>query len=327
MDHHELALFLHLSRSLHFGRTSRECHVSPSALSRTIQRLEAEVGQPLFARDRRGAALAPAGVLLQSYAAETLSRFQALKERARGDGARLSGTISVFASVTACQSFLPSALSGFRKRYPEIHIRLETGYAADAFGMLSRELVDVAVAALPERTPAGLVSHTLLVTPLVFVAPVSDSEVSRLVSERAIPWERVPLVLPAQGLGRTAADRHFKRRRIKPPVYGEVTGNEAILSLVSLGCGVGVVPKVVMDKSPLRVLLREIAVEPSLGMLSVGPCVEQRKMKLPVVRAFWDSIRDAGPDYGAPGRREADIRATPPEKPRNRRSTREASGR
>ena len=61
MDYEELRLFLHLSRSLHFGRTSRECHVSPSALSRTIQRLETEVGQPLFTRDRRSVELLPAG--------------------------------------------------------------------------------------------------------------------------------------------------------------------------------------------------------------------------------------------------------------------------
>src|SRR5688572_25636181 len=220
MDHHELGLFLHLARNLHFGKTSRECHVSPSALSRTIQRLEAEVGQPLFTRDRRSVELAPAGVLLEAYAAETIARFETLRQRAVGADQRLSGTISVFASVTACQSFLPGVLSGFRKRYPEIHIRLETGYAADALGMLSRDVVDVAVAALPVRTPPGLVSRTLLVTPLVFVAPTSESEVSRLVSERPIPWERVPLVFPTQGLGRSAAERFFRRRRVKPLIYG-----------------------------------------------------------------------------------------------------------
>jgi len=294
MDHHELGLFLHLARNLHFGRTSRECHVSPSALSRTIQRLEAEVGQPLFTRDRRSVELAPAGVLLEAYAAETLARFDALKQRAVGADQRLTGTISVFASVTACQSFLPGVLSGFRKRYPDIHIRLETGYAADALGMLSRDVVDVAVAALPERTPAGLVARTLLVTPLVFVAPASESEVARLVSERPIPWERVPLVLPAEGQGRRAADRFFRKRRVKPLVYAELTGNEAILSLVTLGCGVGVVPRVVIDKSPLRTLARELDVEPGLGTLSVGVCVERRKMKLAIVRAFWDSVRSAG---------------------------------
>ncbi len=291
MDQHELSLFLHLCGTLHFGRTSRECHVSPSALSRTIHRLEAEVGKPLFTRDRRSVELAPAGALLEAYAVETLSRFEALKQRASGAEERLSGTISVFASVTACQSFLPAVLGNFRSRHPDIHIRLETGYAADALGMLSRGAVDVAVAALPAKTPPGLVARVLLVTPLVFVAPNVDSEVTRLAAERPVPWQRLPLVLPETGQGRSAAERFLKKRRIKPVVYGEVPGNEAILSLVSLGCGVGVVPKVVIDKSPLRAVVRELSVDDELGDLSVGVCTERRKMKVAVVRVFWDSMQ------------------------------------
>jgi LysR family positive regulator for ilvC len=158
--------------------------------------------------------------------------------------------------------------------------------------MLARGAVDVAVAALPDRTPAGLVSRTILVTPLVFVAPTADSEVSRLVAERPIPWTRIPLVLPSAGQGRTAAERFFRKRRIKPNVYGEVAGNEAILSLVSLGCGVGVVPRVVLEKSPLRAAARELAGD-DLGDLAVGVCAERRKTKVAVVKAFWDSVDSA----------------------------------
>jgi LysR family positive regulator for ilvC len=290
MDYDELRLFLHLSRTLHFGRTSRECHVSPSALSRTVQRLEAEVGRPLFARDRRSVELTPAGALLQTHALETLGRFQALRQRLSEEGERLTGTLSIFASVTACQSFLPDVLASFRNRHPDIHIRLETGYAADALGMLARGAVDVAVAGLPERTPPGLVARVLLVTPLVFVSPASECEVKRLAAERPIPWEKLPIVLPTEGIARAAAERFFRRRRVKPLVYGEVPGNEALLSLVSLGCGAGVVPKVVMEKSPLFPLVRVLPVEPRLGELKVGVCAERQKAKLAIVRAFWASV-------------------------------------
>ena len=290
MTYDELQLFLHLSRSLHFGRTSRECHVSPSALSRTIQRLESELGRPLFVRDRRSVELAPAGEALKLHAVETLSRWQALRTRLSDSSERLSGTIGIFASVTACQSFLPDALASFRRRHPDIHIRLETGYATDALAMLSRGAVDVAVAALPARTPPGLVSRTLLVTPLVFVAPASDCEASRMVEERNIAWERVPMVLPSTGPGRVGAERFFRRRRIKPNIYGEVPGNEAILSLVSLGCGVGVVPKVVVEKSPLRTAVRALEVESDLGDLGVGVCAEKAKLRTAVVRAFFASL-------------------------------------
>jgi len=114
--------------------------------------------------------------------------------------------------------------------------------------------------------------------------------VSRLVEERSIPWERVPVVLPATGPGRASAERFFRRRRVKPNVYGEVPGNEAILSLVSLGCGVGIVPKIVLDKSPLRPALTNLELEGELGDLGVGVCAEKGKLRNAVVRAFFASL-------------------------------------
>lgn len=290
MDYDALRLFLHLTRTLHFTRTSRECGISLSALSRTIQRLERDVGGPLLVRDKRSVALTEAGELFREHASETLSRFQSLRQRLLAAEERLTGTIRIFASVTAVQSFLPRILSSFRGAYPEIHIELETGYATNALGMLEQGAADVCVAALPQRIPSGLEARVVVVTPLVLVAPASECEASRLVERRPIPWAEVPIVLPASGLARAAAERWFSQRRVRPLVYGEVAGNEAILSLVSLGCGVGVVPRLVVDKSPLRADVRVLEVEPRVGEFRVGVCTERRSLKTPLVRAFWDSI-------------------------------------
>jgi LysR family positive regulator for ilvC len=264
-----------------------------SALSRTIARLEAEVGHALFVRDRRSVELTPAGELFREHAADALERFAALKQRLTGASERLTGTIRVFASVTAVQSFLPRILSAFRRAHPEIQIELETGYATDALSRLEQGTADVTVAALPARVPQSLEARVVVVTPLVFVAPASECEASRLVERRPIPWAEVPIVLPAAGLARAAAERWFARRRAHPRVYGEVAGNEAILSLVSLGCGVGIVPRLVVDKSPLRAEVQVLEVEPRLGEFRVGVCTERRSLKTPIVRAFWDSIDEA----------------------------------
>ena len=70
MDTDSLRLFLHLSHSLHYGRTSRECHKSPSALSRIIQRLEEELGSPLFERDNKKVSLTAQGLVMQRYASD-----------------------------------------------------------------------------------------------------------------------------------------------------------------------------------------------------------------------------------------------------------------
>ena len=61
MDSQALRLFLSLADNLHFGKTSREQHVSPSALSRSIKQLEDELGAPLFLRDNRSVRLTREG--------------------------------------------------------------------------------------------------------------------------------------------------------------------------------------------------------------------------------------------------------------------------
>ena len=202
MDLDALRLFLHLSRSLHFGRTSRECHVSPSALSRSIQRLEEEAGATLFVRDRRSVALTDEGRLLQGFAHDTLARYEALEQRLSRSQDRLQGSVSIFASVTACQSFLPPLLAQFRRAHPEVQIRLETGYALDALAMLRSGSVDVAVAALPDDIPPTLAARVVVKIPLVFVAPAETAAVSELLSREVVPWSEVPMVLPSAGLSR-----------------------------------------------------------------------------------------------------------------------------
>src|SRR5690606_38453506 len=123
----------------------------------------------------------------------------------------------------------------------------------------------IAVAALPERVPRRWVTRIVTYTPLCFVAPTLACDVSRRVEQRPVDWQTLPLVLPAAGLARVAVDRWLRRRRVEPTVYSEVTGNEAILSLVSTGCAVGVVPRLVMERSPLSSNVRALETEPNLG--------------------------------------------------------------
>lgn len=284
----DLRLFLHLSRSLRFARTAEECHISPAALSRTIQRLEKELGLALFVRDKRNVELTGAGRSLQQYASDTLERWERFA-RTLGEGETLRGTLSIFCTVTAAQSFLPETLGRFRETHPDVHIRLETGYAADALSMLERD-VDVSVPALPDHLPRSIASRTLAVTPLVFVAPTQPGDVSRAVERRTIRWENVPLVLPPFGVTRDLVDRWFRDLGERPTVYSEVPSHEAILSLVAMGCAVGVVPRLVLERSALRNRLRAVNVRRPIGELHVGACVLRRRLREPLIAALWETL-------------------------------------
>ena len=68
MDLRELELFLQLSDSLSFTRTAEQRHMSLSAVSRTVQRMESELGCRLFERDQRSVRLSAAGHRFENYA-------------------------------------------------------------------------------------------------------------------------------------------------------------------------------------------------------------------------------------------------------------------
>src|SRR3954468_12884700 len=79
-SHQELSLFLHLADGLHFARSAKVLHMSPSALTRAIQRLEEELGQPLFQRNRRRVALTRAGEIFRDHARAQLAAHARLLE-------------------------------------------------------------------------------------------------------------------------------------------------------------------------------------------------------------------------------------------------------
>jgi len=264
--------------------------MSPSALSRLVQRLEASAGCPLLIRDNRSVELTEQGQQLRAYASEVVAGWDELKRNMQPADEQLSGSLRLFASVTASQSILPNVLSRFRENYPDIHIQLETGYAIDALQRLS-EGADVVVAALSVDDDASLLKKIVTSTPIVGVA--SCAMASSLGD--APDWGGVPLVLPGFGQVRDKVDAWVRNEGFKPDIYSEVDGNEAILSLVALGCGVGFVPQLVWENSSLRDRIQVVATGP-FGEFHVGFCTRPRQLeKSAIIRAFWSSIEVVRP--------------------------------
>lgn len=306
MDQRDLQVFRVLCRNLHFGRTSEECSLSPSALSRMVQRLEEETGQPLFLRDRRGVEMTRAGEALLDYAEETLSRWEALQGTLQREERVLRGQISLYASVTACYTVLPGVLSAFRRRHPGVRIDLVTGDAAGGWERVREGQVDVTVIAEPEGLTPSAAFLQLTETPLRFIAPREEGRISRLAGlngpvsegrsmgggaegwEKRAHWGELPVVLSRSGLARKRLEAWFRRQGIRPRVYAQAAGNEAISALVALGCGVGVVPALVLDKSPFRDQLRVLPVAQELEPYYVGLAALKRRLRDPALAAFWE---------------------------------------
>jgi LysR family transcriptional regulator, positive regulator for ilvC len=285
---HDLRAFLSASSNLHFGRAGREVNLSPSALSRTIRRLEEEVGERLFVRDTRAVELTPAGRALRRYARELLDGWERFRASLADSRETLRGELSVYCSVAASYTVLAGLIGSFRRRHPGIHLRIETGDPARAVERVQGGLADIAVAARPAALPRSLVFRTIALSPLLFIAPTIACEAAELTARSPIPWARVPMILTAAGLSRRRADAWFRARGIRPNVYAEVSGHEAVVSMVRLGCGVGIVPRLVLDRFAQKGEARVLDSDPALEPYVVGLCAHRRRLSAPLVKAFWD---------------------------------------
>ena len=288
MDTRLLKQFIHLSDSLHFGRASEASHVSPSALSRSIQRLEDEVGAALFARNNRSVSLTHAGKLFLNYTRDTLGEWDAIRNTLMEESGELHGEISMYCSVTASYSFLFQILTRFRRDHPRMEIKLHTGDPEDAIARVLAGNEDIAIGAKPKKLPAGLAFKLIAVSPLVFIAAKSDRK--SMQQPDAERWAASPMILPERGLARSRVDQWFRALGVPAKIYAQVAGNEAIVSMVSLGFGVGVVPQIVLDNSPLADTVRVLGVQPALEDYEVGLFTLKKKLASPLINAFWSQL-------------------------------------
>jgi LysR family positive regulator for ilvC len=96
------------------------------------------------------------------------------------------------------------------------------------------------------------------------------------------------MILSEAGVSRGRVDEWFREQGIGPNIYAQVAGNEAIVSMVSLGFGIGVVPKIVLDNSPLAERVQVLEVEPALEPFDIGLFTLKKSLKNPLVSAFWE---------------------------------------
>ena len=294
MNPRSLKHFLALAKHLHFGQASDACHISTSALSRNIQQLEEELGVVLFNRDNRTVVLTKQGQQFLDYAREATTQWTEIRNELSDNTGPLHGEISMYCSVTASYSILFDLLNNFRQNHPGIEIKLHTGDPEHAIARVVAGDEDITIAAHPNTLPRGIEFKHITYSPLVFIAP----KVNRLKTNvlKTLPpvspaqWAAAPMILSEGGVARKRVDAWFKQRAISPKIYAQVAGNEAIVSMVSLGLGIGVVPQIVIDHSPMADRIAVLDVKPKLEAYNIGLLTLKKHLKNPMIKAFWNLV-------------------------------------
>ncbi len=291
MNIKSLQLFIHVCGSKSFTKTANAMHISPSALSRQIQKLEDELEQRLLIRDNRSVELTDAGKKLLPVANSINLQWSQFRHSIQGTQQHLSGQLRLFCSVTASFSHLPELLSDFRLAYPHIELKLSTGDPAQAIDKILSDEADIVITAMPSQLPAKLEFETIGQIPLSVIAPLQPCSFSHKLQQEKSNWHDIPFIIPEAGTARERSNTWFKDMKIKPNIYAQVAGHEGVISMVALGMGVGIVPDVVINNSPVKDKIQRLNVAP-IKPFKLGICCQKSQLDNPLINALWSVAKD-----------------------------------
>ncbi|WP_306143989.1 LysR family transcriptional regulator [Roseibium sp. MMSF_3412] len=184
---------------------SRELNVASSAVNRQILWLEDALGMQLFDRVGRRIRLSQAGELLLAHIRRTYSDFEGTVAELDALKGLRRGSVSIASVESVSEKLLPALISGFRKRYPGIHVSVSVSSSQEAAAKVEAAEADVGFTFDPPENSALTVAfeHELVIGALMSPGhPLADQGALGLHD-----CLKYPVALPAEGLSlRTRLD-------------------------------------------------------------------------------------------------------------------------
>ncbi|KAA9002704.1 LysR family transcriptional regulator [Affinibrenneria salicis] len=246
MELRYLRYFIAVASARHFTRAAENLGISQPPLSQQIQKLEREIGTPLFRRLTRGVEMTAAGEVLYQDASQILQLIDTAVDRARSIARGESGNLNVGFSCSA--SFHPAVLKllhAYRQRYPHVTLRPQEENMPVLMSGLHNQSLDVAFVRLPCSASREFNSEILVEESMQLVIPAGHP-LQRKQSIHLSELQQEPLII-------------FPRE-VSPGLYDMImlscyeAGYEPIMSqqapqmtsaigMVSAGFGITIIPR------------------------------------------------------------------------------------
>jgi DNA-binding transcriptional LysR family regulator len=282
-----------------FRAAAESLHLSQSAVSRRVDKLEEALGVELFVRTTRRVELTTIG---RTFVHKARAVMNELENALLGIGdfaERISGEVTVACVPSAVGYFLPSVIGEFHRLHPRIRVRLIDESSADILLAVANSEADIGLTYIGTQEP-DIEFEPLLDDPFVLACPLDHA----LAGKRRLTWAelaRHDYVSLAQGSGnRFLLDQALADVEHKPEWFCEVRHVPALVSLVEAGLGVGVVPRLAM---PPRGRLVSIPLEEPTLSRTIG-IIRRRGRPLRPAPEFFRQLLLAqkAPPHAAPAR-------------------------
>lgn len=251
IDLRQLRHFLTLAQTLHFGRAAEILGMTQPPLSQSIMALERELGAALFLRSKRSVALTEFGRQWLDHVRPALAAVEALPEIARHLREGRAGRLSLAFVSTADYSILPRLIHDHALAYPGVEIELIEATSDRQFQDLAEGRIHAGIAIPPDTAlPPSLDYRPLLREPLIAAVPQDWLDGKQILARAGRiageDWMRHPLVIFPRRVAPRFHDLilgHYRGRGHQPRIRQEAIQMQTIISLVSAGIGMALVPQ------------------------------------------------------------------------------------
>lgn len=226
-----LANVVEVARSGSIRRAAERLNLTPSAMNRRIQDLEAEVGTPLFERRPRGVRLTTAGEMFVRYARSQIAEAERMLSQVEDLRGLRRGPVQIACSQALALDFLPSRIAEFQARHPKVLFDLKVMDHERALASLAAYEVDLALVYRPAVWPTLRVIASIPQRLVVIVR--SDHPLAARKTVRLSECAEYPAALPDRTLsGRQVLDEVTTRRDLRFNTLAESNSFEMLRALV-----------------------------------------------------------------------------------------------
>lgn len=137
----QMKYFLAVAREESISKAADFLYITQPSLTRQIQKMEKEVGQPLFTRGKK-MRLTEAGQLLRRRAEEILSLYEKTERELICPQASIGGDVYIGGGETRAMKYLLDAAQKMREQFPNIKLHIHSGDIADVCEHIDKGLLD-----------------------------------------------------------------------------------------------------------------------------------------------------------------------------------------
>lgn len=290
MDFTALRYFSATAHSRSVRAASETLHVSPSAISRQIAKLEHELRAPIFDRRAQGMKLTAAGEILLSKIDGVMREFTRVKSHIAALQDLQAGNVDVYCFQTAIESFVAPVLNRFHVQYPDVTFNVRMSSTDEAIEALIKGAAEISLALNAPARDSITRLEVFRDRMVAAFSPTHPLAGRKILSLRELEGFPFALTEPSFGL-RQQLDRVFAKHRFEPTTFCVTNSLALVKEVAGIGRQCTLLPRFAVEQEltngTLRAaVVREFADDPLVFCI----CTRSDRSLSPAAKVFMDIV-------------------------------------